>query len=117
MSERPKLLHLPTRQLFNIEVAKPEMFTERQVEILNLILKGEKTENIAKKMGISRLTVKNYICGIGSSLGKTKIELGILGIARRETGVEKISERTGMILPLLEHDILKLVPIQSGLNS
>jgi hypothetical protein len=66
----------------------PELFTERQAEVLVLYIDGQKTIQIARMLDISKDTVERFLYGgvaKGDELELTsRIELGVFNIVERE---------------------------------
>ena len=43
--------------------------TRRQLQVLRLLADGKSTDEIARELGLSRTTVRNYIAGLLAALG------------------------------------------------
>jgi len=94
-----------------LTIKDSSILTERQNQILNLILGGDsKTEEIAKKLGLAKRTVKNYIYGnTPGPSGHTKESLGIFGNIEEKFGQRPYSQ-TEMIKMLVENDVVEQSP-------
>jgi hypothetical protein len=93
--------------LYEIVIAKPELFTPKQVEILGHILQGRSNKEIASLMGIATGTVKNQICSSGLA-GRDAIFSVSLKVSGDGTG----AKRSSMIWNFLHTGVLELKPVE-----
>lgn len=84
-----------------------ELFTPKQIQIIELLIRGKTNEEIAVELNITSQTVKNHLSG-GISNTDSRLNRGIFGIIEEHTGIRV--NRTGAIYMLIDMGVLSLTP-------
>ena len=79
------LLDLVSR-LRPLQVLKPggmALLTERERQVLELVVEGMRNEEIARKLALTEHTVRNYVCRIFDKLGvSSRVEVVLYALSR-----------------------------------
>lgn len=112
MAEHEFKYSLEDPQLFEIVVVMPDIFTSRQVEILELLIQGRSNKEIASILLIRESSVKNYLRGIPKARGE-KTKMGLYGITKQVANIKEWNnDRVGMIYHLIQNGVLELQPLK-----
>jgi DNA-binding CsgD family transcriptional regulator len=93
---------------YNLVLQPEHPFTRRQGEIIEAIIEGATAyKEIAQRLGLKRITIRNEICGVDFKPGIPRSSAGVFGVTRDVFG-KRPESLSDLIWILLENGVLTL---------